>query len=58
MSGAVLAFVEHTSTEPDRLSLESLSLARQLATTLGVPLDAVVLGPARRPPLGGSGSTG
>jgi len=44
MSGAVLAFVEHTSTEPDRLSLESLSLARQLASTLGVPLDAVVLG--------------
>ncbi len=44
MSGAVLAFVEHAGGEPDRLSLEALSLARGLATRLGVPLDAVLLG--------------
>jgi electron transfer flavoprotein alpha subunit len=44
MSGPVLAFVEHTGGEPDRLSLEALSLARGLAATLGVRLEAVVLG--------------
>ncbi|HEY4227188.1 MAG TPA: electron transfer flavoprotein subunit alpha/FixB family protein [Candidatus Limnocylindrales bacterium] len=46
MSGSVLAFVEHAGAEPDRLSLEALALARGLATKLGVPLDAVVLGSA------------
>ena len=44
MSGPVLAFVEHAGGEPDRLSLEALSLARGLASTLGAPLEAVVLG--------------
>ena len=44
MSGPVLAFVEHAGGEPDRLSLEALSLARGLAATLGAPLEAVVLG--------------
>ena len=44
MSGAVLVFVEHTATEPDRLSLEALALGRQLAAALGAQLDAVVLG--------------
>ncbi len=44
MSGAVVAFVEHVAGEPDRLSLEALALARRVATSLGVPLDAVVLG--------------
>ena len=44
MSGAVIAFVEHAAGEPDRLSLEALSLAHGLAKQLGAPLDAVVLG--------------
>jgi electron transfer flavoprotein alpha subunit len=44
VSGAVLAFIEHNGAEPDRLSLEALALARSLATQLGAPLDAVVLG--------------
>src|SRR5258708_34877378 len=44
MAGPVLAFVEHAGGEPDRLSLESLALARGLATNLGVPLEAVLLG--------------
>ena len=44
MSGPVLAFVEHAGSEPDRLSLEALALARGLAKALGVPLDAVLLG--------------
>ena len=44
MTGPVLVFVEHTGSDPDRLSLEALALARGLATSLGVPLDAVVLG--------------
>jgi electron transfer flavoprotein alpha subunit len=44
VSGAVLAFVEHVGGEPDRLSLEALALARTIASRLGAPLDAVVLG--------------
>ena len=44
MSGAVVAFVEHAGGEPDRLSLEALSLARSVAKALGAPLDAVILG--------------
>ena len=44
MSGAVIVFVEHTSTEPDRLSLEALALGRSVAAQLGAPLDAVLLG--------------
>ena len=44
MSGPVLAFVEHAGGEPDRLSLEALSLARGLASALVAPLEAVVLG--------------
>jgi electron transfer flavoprotein alpha subunit len=44
MSGPVVAFVEHSSSEPDRLSLEALALARQMAAALGAPLDAVLLG--------------
>ena len=44
MSGTVLAFVEHADGEPDRLTLESLTFARGLATTLGTSVEAVVLG--------------
>jgi electron transfer flavoprotein alpha subunit len=44
VSGAVVAFVEHAGGEPDRLSLEALALARNVASGLGAPLDAVLLG--------------
>jgi len=44
VSGAVLAFVEHSGGEPDRLSLEALALGHGLAQQLGAPLDAIVLG--------------
>ena len=44
MSAPVLAFVEHAAGDPDRLSLEALTFARSLATQLGAPLEAVVLG--------------
>jgi electron transfer flavoprotein alpha subunit len=44
MSGGVLAFVEHASGEPDRLSLEALALARTIAGALGTTVDAVLLG--------------
>jgi electron transfer flavoprotein alpha subunit len=44
VSGTVVAFVEHAAGEPDRLSLEALSLGRRLAMGLGAPLDAVLLG--------------
>jgi Electron transfer flavoprotein, alpha subunit len=44
MSGSVLVFVEHAGGEPDRLSLEALTLARGLAATLDAKLDAVLLG--------------
>jgi electron transfer flavoprotein alpha subunit len=46
MTAPVLVFVEHAGGEPDRLSLEALALARELATKLGAPLDAVLLGSA------------
>jgi electron transfer flavoprotein alpha subunit len=44
MSGAVVVFVERVGAEPDRLSLEALSLGRSVAGSLGAPLDAVLLG--------------
>jgi electron transfer flavoprotein alpha subunit len=44
MSGTVLVFIEHAGGDPDRLSLEAIALARRLASSLGVPLDAVLLG--------------
>ncbi|AXR76854.1 electron transfer flavoprotein subunit alpha/FixB family protein [Natrarchaeobaculum sulfurireducens] len=40
----ILAFVEHESGLPDELSLEALSLARELATAEGVDLGAAVFG--------------
>jgi electron transfer flavoprotein alpha subunit len=49
MSGAVLVFVEHTDTEPDRLSLEALALGRNLAAALSAPLDAILLGTGAEP---------
>jgi len=44
VSGAVVVFVEHARGEPDRLSLEALSLGRAIAHQLGAPLDAIALG--------------
>jgi electron transfer flavoprotein alpha subunit len=58
MSGSVLAFVEHAGGEPDRLSLEALTLARGLAAQLGVALDAVVLGSGAAGVAGRLGSFG
>jgi electron transfer flavoprotein alpha subunit len=58
MTGPVLAFVEHAGSDPDRLSLEALTLARGLAMTLGVPLDAVVLGSSAEAVAGRLGSYG
>jgi electron transfer flavoprotein alpha subunit len=40
----VLVWVEMEDGEPDGLSLEALTFGRGLATTLGSPLDAVVVG--------------
>ena len=44
MSGAVVVFIEHERGEPDRLSIEALSLGRAIAQQLGAPLDAIALG--------------
>jgi electron transfer flavoprotein alpha subunit len=41
----VLAFVEHEHGEPDELSLEALTLARELASDTGSTLGAVTFGP-------------
>ncbi|ARS91189.1 electron transfer flavoprotein subunit alpha/FixB family protein [Natrarchaeobaculum aegyptiacum] len=40
----ILSFVEHESGVPDELSLESLTMAREIATGTGEPLEAAVLG--------------
>jgi electron transfer flavoprotein alpha subunit len=44
VSGAVVVFVEHARGEPDRLSLEALSLGRAIAEQLGAALDVIALG--------------
>ncbi|MEO5704078.1 MAG: electron transfer flavoprotein subunit alpha/FixB family protein [Candidatus Limnocylindrales bacterium] len=44
MSGSVLVFVEHAGGEPERLSLEALTLGRALASKLDAKLDAVLFG--------------
>jgi electron transfer flavoprotein alpha subunit len=41
----ILVLVEHSNGRPDRLSLEALTLARRIATSLGEPVDALLLGP-------------
>jgi electron transfer flavoprotein alpha subunit len=46
MSGVVLAFVEHAGEEPDRLSLETLALARRIAAATGATVEAVMAGSA------------
>jgi electron transfer flavoprotein alpha subunit len=42
----IIALVEHVGGVPDRLSLEALTLARQLASSTGSPLAAIPLGDA------------
>jgi electron transfer flavoprotein alpha subunit len=44
VSGAIVVFVEHGRGEPDRLSLEALSLGRAIAQQLPAPLDVIALG--------------
>jgi electron transfer flavoprotein alpha subunit len=58
MSGPVLVFVEQTGGEPDRLSLEAVALARDLAGELGAPLEAVVLGSGADAAAGRLGAAG
>jgi electron transfer flavoprotein alpha subunit len=58
VSGAVVVFVEHAGGEPDRLSLETLTMARGLARQLGAPLDAIALGSAGEAAAGRLGSYG
>jgi len=60
MSGPVLVLVEPAGDVADRVSLEALALGRSLATRLGVPLEAVLIGPgagAIAPSLGAHGAT-
>jgi electron transfer flavoprotein alpha subunit len=40
----ILALVEHADGRPDRLSLETLALARRLAAATGEPIEAALLG--------------
>jgi electron transfer flavoprotein alpha subunit len=42
----ILAFVEQDGGRADRSSLEALTFARRLATSSGLPLDAILFGPA------------
>jgi electron transfer flavoprotein alpha subunit len=58
VSDAVVVFVEHASGEPDRLSLEALSLGRAIAQQLGAPLDAIALGSDGEAAAGPLGSHG
>jgi electron transfer flavoprotein alpha subunit len=44
----IIGLVEHDGVGPDRTSLEMLTVGRQLAAGLGVPLEAVLLGPGAR----------
>jgi electron transfer flavoprotein alpha subunit len=43
VSGPVLAVLTATGAAPDRASLEALTLARGIAESIGVPLEAVVI---------------
>ncbi len=58
MSSAVVVFVEHSSGEPDRLSLEALALGRRLGADLRAPLDAILLGGGAEAASGQLGSHG
>jgi electron transfer flavoprotein alpha subunit len=52
---AILAYVEHEAGQPDRLSLEMLTLAGGLATAMGVPLHAAMTGSGAREAAGALG---
>ncbi len=54
----LLALVEHDRGRLDELSLQGLTLGRQLAADLAVPLEAVVLGAAGDPVAGRLGEHG
>jgi electron transfer flavoprotein alpha subunit len=41
----ILVFVEHDAGRPERSSLEALTFARGLSERLGVPLEALLIGP-------------
>jgi electron transfer flavoprotein alpha subunit len=41
----IIGLVEHDGERPDRTSLEMLTVGRQLADQMGVPLEAVLFGP-------------
>ncbi|HET7168130.1 MAG TPA: electron transfer flavoprotein subunit alpha/FixB family protein [Candidatus Limnocylindrales bacterium] len=57
MSG-ILALVEHDAGRPDRLSLEALALAGDLAGRLGVGVEAVVIGAGAEAVAGSLGAYG
>ena len=54
----ILVLVEHTAGRPDRLSLETLTVARRLGTSIGEPVDAVLIGPGSRDAAAALESTG
>jgi electron transfer flavoprotein alpha subunit len=54
----ILVFVEHTEGRPDRLSLESLTLARRLSSDVGEPVEAVLFGESAREAAAGLGAQG
>jgi electron transfer flavoprotein alpha subunit len=45
VSGGVLVYVEHAGGVVDGVSLEAISLAREVAASLGGPVEAVAVGP-------------
>jgi electron transfer flavoprotein alpha subunit len=44
----ILTLVEHVDGRPERLSLEALALAREVASGLGEPVEAMLFGPGGR----------
>jgi electron transfer flavoprotein alpha subunit len=58
MSGPVLLLVEHVAGELDRLSLEALTFAGGLASSLGVDVEALVIGRDGAAAAAGLGSGG
>lgn len=54
----VLALIDHDGGKPSDLSLETLTFGRGLAIELGVPLQAVAIGPDARALAGGLGASG
>ena len=44
----ILTLVEHADGRPDRLSLETLTVARRLSSSVGKPVQAVLFGAGAR----------